>query len=301
MSITLDPRQLDAARSALLGEDSDRLIDLLFRLNLRLDTAQVPDAVWAEAVKLGWVNGPTKRLTDLGHLVADPVREYRFWLDRERRLHAERDYPYLAAANYSGKVVLEVGSGFGCNLFSMSIFPGTFSGVEPVALYRQFTPVFAEREGIKCPDVGEGSGESIPAESDYADVVLCYSAHQYMDVRKALAEMARVLKPGGQLQIIGGTLLPYFADGALEFLRKRSVGGIGAYVLTLVNTIWYSAFARRLVVPRGFAATTAPVYPPVAMMRRWISECGLVYRPDLSRRIPGEMCFIADKLSRVSW
>jgi SAM-dependent methyltransferase len=295
MSIILNDAQLAAAREALLGDGSDALIDLLFRLNLRLSSLDVAEQVWGHAVELGWVNASTRRLTDLGHLVADPLREYQFWLGRERRLHAELDHPHLVASNYENKVVVELGSGFGCNLFSLSRFSGTFSGVEPVALYRQFTSILAEREGLKCPVVMGGCAEAIPVESESADVVLCYSAHQYMDVRVALQEMARILKPGGQMQIIGGTLGKYFVEGVREFYVRRRLSGASAYILTIVNTLSYCGLGRRAIIPRGYASTTAPVYPPVAVMQRWMERCGLVFRTDLSRRIPSEMCFIADK------
>lgn len=48
--------------------------------------------------------------------------------------------------------------------------------------------------------VVDGVGESMPFTHAEFDRVLIYSAHQYMNIPKALKEIFRVLRPGGQLQ-----------------------------------------------------------------------------------------------------
>lgn len=296
MEIALSESELASARSALLDSKSDDLIELVFRLNLSLPTEHCPADAWRTASELGWIGPTSPTLTDLGKLVADPLREYRFWLERDRYLHSERDYSLLARESYAGKTVVEVGCGFGCNLFSLSRMPGLFLGVEPVLLYRQFTPILAERESLECPQVLAGSGESIPFDDGFADIVLCYSAHQYMDIGRAIKEMARVLKPGGQLRIIGGTLAQYLSPEILKrFFRGGRLSNAGAYGLTIVNTFMYQIFERRLVVPRGLSTTTAPVYPTARAMARWFRRAGLTYRAELSRPLRGDTCFIAEK------
>jgi SAM-dependent methyltransferase len=296
MNFLLDPIQFSDARKALLDPHSSELIELMFRLNLRRSIEGVAGTAIATAVKLGWVQPGGQDLTPLGWLVADPIREYRFWLDRGRRVHGEADYELLAPERYSGKHVLEPGSGFGCNLLSLSRVPGRFVGLEPVALYRQFTPIFSEREGLPVPEVVDGKGEALPFPAETFDVVLCYSAHQYMDVRPALREMARVLKPGGQLQIIGGTLDAFASNMGGRLLRQPSLGSLKSYLLTIGNTLTYEVLGRRIFVPRGPAATTAPIYPRFSRMCRWMREdAGLQVRTELCRRIGVETCFVADK------
>jgi|GEM_PF-2029747 len=295
MELTLSAAQLESARKELLADDSSMLIDLMFCLNLHLSTNEVPARIWRKATALGWVDPQSRTVTNLGGLVADTTREYKFWLERGRLLHAERDYSLLAAEGYSGKTVLEVGSGFGCNLLSLSLYPGRFLGIEPVALYRQLTSIFAEREGLPCPNIIDGSGEHIPLDKNTVDVVLCYSTHQYMDVRRALLEMSRVLKPGGQLRIMGGTFGQYFFEEIQRIAQLKRARELPTYALTIINTLFYEGFGRRLYIPGGYSATTAPIYPSVAAMCRWLNRAGLVYRADLSRCLPGDMCFIADR------
>src|SRR5690606_25335776 len=154
----------------------------------------------------------TPQLSALGWLVADPLREYRFWLDRDRRIHGEQHHALLAPERYTAKSVLEVGSGFGSNLLSLGMrTQGIFVGVEPMSIYRQFTPLLAERESDDVPEVRAGSGEPLTIDSESYDLVPCYSANQSMDIGAAIVEMTRVLRPGGQLQIIGATLNAYRA------------------------------------------------------------------------------------------
>jgi len=290
MEALLDPTQLKQARAALLADDSADLIDFVFRLNLGQPVVDAPAAARQRARELGWVEAESDALSKLGHLVADPVREYRFWLDRDRRLHGEAHCELLQPTSYAGKHVLEPGSGFGCNLFSLAPHAERIVGLEPVGLYLQFTDIFAEREGIAPPEVHTGQAESMPFADAEFDVIVCYSSHQYMDLRRAFAEMARVLRPGGQLQIIGGTL-----DVFRKTERPRGLGARRDYLLTVLNTLSYERFGRRLLTPPGRARTTAPIYPRPVHLDRWLAKVGLRTRPELRARVDVETLTVAEK------
>jgi SAM-dependent methyltransferase len=288
--------KLDAVRNALLADDSNDLIEAIFRLNLRRPLNDVPEASVTKAIDLGWVDADGHTLTELGQLVADPIREYRFWLERGRTLHVEAIYPLLAARTYEGKRVLEPGSGFGANLFSLGLAGAECVGIEPTRLYRQFTSIFAEREGLPVPKVLEGAAEALPFGDDEFDYVLVYTAHQYMDIRIAIAEMARVLRPGGQLRIMG-TVFGTYASGVFKeiFLHRkwRSAKGVS---LTIVNTLGYQLVGKRLYVPRGRFSTSAPIYPSYASMSRYMKEAGLEPRHDLARRVSMGTAMFADRV-----
>jgi ubiquinone/menaquinone biosynthesis C-methylase UbiE len=297
MQTTLSEAQTEEVRQELLGPCSDELIDLIVRLNLSQPAGELSQAVVEAASRLGWATFDAKpQLSPLGWLVADPLREYRMWLDRDRRIHGEGDSVLLAPESYAGKAVLEVGSGFGCNLLSLSRRThGKFVGVEPMAIYRQFTPLLAAREGVEAPEVVDGAGEALPFGDRQFDIVLCYSAHQYMDIRKALQEMARVLKPGGQLQVIGGSLDSYSEGLGQNLIKHPSASRILNGVRTLVNTLSYQWLGRRMFLPASAFATAAPIYPSRTNMYRWIATTGLTVRHDLVQRVGEETCFVADK------
>ena len=297
MHLTLTSTQVEEFRKALLATHSDHLIDLMFRLNLSLPMTADASSAIDTAVRLGWVTTSAKpQLSPLGSMVADPLREYRFWLDRDRRLHGELDHSLLAAECYAEKSVLEVGCGFGCNLLSLSQQThGNFVGIEPMTVYRQFTPLLAEREGFKVPDVRDGTGEAIPFENETFDIVMCYSSLQYMDIGKALKEMARVLRPGGQLQIIGGTLSTYSTHVMRQLVDHPSPSTLLNGTRTIINTLSYQWFGRRLWQPASMFATAAPVYPTYRAMSRLIGAVGLDLRSDLTGNKGGEPCFVAEK------
>jgi len=97
-------------------------------------------------------------------------------------------------------VVLEIGIGSGQNLpFYNPDKVSKIIGVDPddhiwkrSAKRRADCPIEVERIGL--------SGEDIPLEKDIADtVVVTYSLCTIPDPVKALHEMSRILKPGGQI------------------------------------------------------------------------------------------------------
>jgi ubiquinone/menaquinone biosynthesis C-methylase UbiE len=60
----------------------------------------------------------------------------------------------------------------------------------------------ATAAGMQNIEFREGFGEALPVEDDWADVVISNGVLNLMpDKDAALREMARVLKPGGRLQI----------------------------------------------------------------------------------------------------
>jgi SAM-dependent methyltransferase len=281
-------------RKALLGDQGLDLLRTVRQLSQRQAAGLAAQHGMVDVLReAGVVDAQADRLTDVGWQVADSAREYLWWVERERRLPAEGQHPGLSLANYANKDLLEVGCGFGCNLLSMGRMPGTFVGVEPVTVYRQLSPLLAERERLPAPRVVAGSGEKLPFEDGRFDVVVCISAHQYMDVRAALNEMARVLKPGGQLQVVGGVL-------SLRRMWRRwrqdfSLGNVKRDLLTLVNTRSYQRFGRRLYVPASSGSTSAPIYPSELFMRRSMREAGLRVREDWTRPLEAEFGFFADR------
>lgn len=274
--------------------DSATLIDLVSSISLGLRPSESALVALPKTEELGWTLPGQAVFTDVGLLAADPIREYRLWLDRDRRLHGEDYSPVLRAESYSGLDVLEPGSGFGCNLLSLQATANRAVGVEPVAIYKQFTEILAAREGVEPPEVKVGQAESLPIEAESFDVVLCYSAHQYMDIRKAFAEFSRVLRPGGQLQMIGGTLDVYRADHKPQ-LRIKNARQLRSYWLTTINTVAYEWLGCRLLTPRRHSRTTAPVYPRPHYLDSWLQAAGLHPRLDLRRRIGIDTLTVAEK------
>jgi ubiquinone/menaquinone biosynthesis C-methylase UbiE len=96
--------------------------------------------------------------------------------------------------------VLEVGIGSGLNLaFYRPAQVERVWGLDPSLELQERARSRAAAAGVEVEFVGL-SGEDIPIESDFFDtVVVTYTLCSIPDVSRALGEMARVLKTGGQL------------------------------------------------------------------------------------------------------
>ena len=113
--------------------------------------------------------------------------------------------PFSLGALRSGERVVDVGSGGGIDslIAAKMVGPsGRVVGVDmtPAMLEKARSSAVAAR--MSNVEFREGFGESLPVEDGWADVVISNGVLNLMpDKDAALREMARVLKPGGRLQI----------------------------------------------------------------------------------------------------
>ncbi|MEV0122404.1 class I SAM-dependent methyltransferase [Streptomyces sp. NPDC050703] len=130
-------------------------------------------------------------------------------------------------AGLSGRVI-EVGAGNGLNF---AHYPRTVSevvAIEPERLLRQLAVETARHADVPV-DVVPGAAEALPVKSEAFDaavvsLVLC----SVRDVRRALGELHRVLRPGGELR--------FFEHG-------RAPGALMAGVQQVLDrTVWPALF-----------------------------------------------------------
>ena len=113
--------------------------------------------------------------------------------------------PFSLGSLDAGERVVDVGCGAGIDSLIAARMVGSTGQVVEVDM----TPAMLEKATASAADVGidhvefrAGYGESLPVPDAWADVVISNGVFNLMpDKRAALAEMARVLKPGGRLQI----------------------------------------------------------------------------------------------------
>jgi SAM-dependent methyltransferase len=127
---------------------------------------------------------------------------------------ARPDYPPAAVRHLGrvlrlgpGRIVVDLGSGTGKFTRALAPLGAARLAVEPTPGMRR---VFLRA----VPDVPvlDGTAEAIPLPDGFADAVVCAQSFHWFRPRRALREIARVLRPGGGLALLWNTrdeLLPW--------------------------------------------------------------------------------------------
>lgn len=97
----------------------------------------------------------------------------------------------------AGKTALDLGSGTGKFLPRLTATGAAVIAVEPVAAMR--AQLMERNPGVEAR---EGSAEQIPLGDGSLDAVVCAQSFHWFATPAALAEIRRVLKPGGALGLI---------------------------------------------------------------------------------------------------
>jgi arsenite methyltransferase len=104
-----------------------------------------------------------------------------------------------------GETVLDVGCGAGTDLLlaALSVGPeGAAIGVDMNERMRDHAADGAARMGLTNVDVREGDATALPVADRSVDVVISNGVLNLVpEKERAIAEIARVLRPGGRLQI----------------------------------------------------------------------------------------------------
>jgi ubiquinone/menaquinone biosynthesis C-methylase UbiE len=114
-------------------------------------------------------------------------------------------YPFAAGIITPGDTVLDIGSGSGTDTLIASLRTGSSGrvyGLDMTAAMREKLQANAAAMGAANVQVVDGNAEQIPLPDASVDVVTSNGVLNLVpDKAAAFAEIARVLKPGGRLQI----------------------------------------------------------------------------------------------------
>ena len=182
----------------------------------------------------------------------------------------------------AGASVLDVGFGEGDQMRALLRRGCRSLGVE-------YDPALTRRGRAEGLTVVRASGDALPFRSGTFDGVICKVVVPYTDEARAIAEIARVLRPGGLARVSFhglGYKLRYLLAGSDW---KRRV--YGARVIG--NTLVYMLTGRRLP---GFWGDT--LYQSERRLGRYYARAGLERTITPSRRFLGATVFIYHTLRK---
>ena len=118
--------------------------------------------------------------------------------------------------------LLDVGCGagqtlIGCNLSTDVFAVGVDNDHSALSLGRQFSA------GI---DFVSGQGETLPFKNESFDLVICRVALPYMHISRALSEMSRVTRPGGDLWLVLHPLSLTVKELGTNIVRLQPKAGV---------------------------------------------------------------------------
>ncbi|MBX3290099.1 MAG: class I SAM-dependent methyltransferase [Acidobacteria bacterium] len=143
--------------------------------------------------------------------------------------------------------ILDVGCGAGQELLPFADMEGVLCiGVDvEESAGRIFRKYLAEKHYSIMPAFICSRGEEIPFDNHTFDVVICRVALPYMNNRRAIAEMSRVIRPGGVLLL--RTHTPNFYLGMMiRRSREMSLKGIAYPIICFIGGTWHWITGRQL-------------------------------------------------------
>ncbi len=166
----------------------------------------------------------------------------------------------LSAVGFMGlDNVLDAGCGFGQWSLALARLCGRVTAVDDDPA--RVGVALALAAGTPNLSVRHGSIEALPFPDATFDGVFCYSVIYYTDVRRALRELSRVLKPRGALYVCSNGLGWYLYNIVARPNRTPDFDPRTYGLKTLWTSTQYRAFG---IPPRNGAS--------VATSRRWLAH-----------------------------
>lgn len=179
-----------------------------------------------------------------------------------------------------GEKVVDVGCGTGFLVSEMAAVVGESGHLTGVDFSQDMLDIAAQRcESLPQVTLCQGSAVALPLDDDSFDAASCTQVLLYVsDLQKSLAELFRVLKPGGRLTVIETDWRGIVLNSANSALTDRI---FGAFDETVPNANLPARLIPMLKA-HGFAAIRAEAIPVIntsnndsnfsAGMLKWASD-----------------------------
>jgi SAM-dependent methyltransferase len=128
--------------------------------------------------------------------------------------------PHAIATLPAAATVVDIGCGGGMDLLLAALHIGQAGravGVDMTAQMREQAAAGARASGLSNVEVRDGDATRLPLEDSCVDVVISNGVLNLVPLKdRAIAEIARVLKPGGRVQIADIVIGEELPDSALR-------------------------------------------------------------------------------------
>jgi ubiquinone/menaquinone biosynthesis C-methylase UbiE len=164
--------------------------------------------------------------------------------------------------------VLDLGCGAGHASFAIAPFAREVTAFDLTAGMLEVTAAAAKERGLSNISTTQGSVEELPFNGQRFDFVVSrYSAHHWNDVPRALQEVKRVLRPGGQVCVIDTTGAP---SPLLDtHLQSVELARDPSHVRSYTESEWLSFFKAA-----SFDARTEQKWRLALEFTSWVSRIG---------------------------
>lgn len=164
------------------------------------------------------------------------------FLKRVYATPAERYLARLRAIDFLGKGhVLDAGCGFGQWSVQLAALNDHVVSLDTDADRITFARAYARRQGVTNLNTLRGRVEHLPYEDARFDAVFCYGTLQHTGWREAIAELGRVVRPGG-IVYVSGNGFGWYAHLWLNRPNQASDYDPRSYAAkTFENTVRYEA------------------------------------------------------------
>lgn len=176
--------------------------------------------------------------------------------------------------------VLDVGCGAGQELLPFLEKSKAFCvGIDIAEELGKVAGEFFEEKGFsERISFTRSKGENLPFAGESFDVVLCRVALPYMNNRRAIAEIARILKPGGVF-LLKIHAPPFYLGMIRERLPKLSLKQMAYPVICLAGSLWHLGTGKQL--QNGFWRGKE-VFQTRGFLRRECAKNGLRIESELA-------------------
>jgi ubiquinone/menaquinone biosynthesis C-methylase UbiE len=181
---------------------------------------------------------------------------------------ADLDFLACTVAALDQPKALDLGCGAGHASFAIAPFAREVTAFDLTAGMLEVTAAAAKERGLSNISTTQGSVEELPFNGQRFDFVVSrYSAHHWNDVPRALQEVKRVLKPGGQVCVIDTTGAP---SPLLDtHLQSVELARDPSHVRSYTESEWLSFFKAA-----SFDARTEQKWRLALEFTSWVSRIG---------------------------